>query len=217
MKIHTIVLIALLMISPAVLASIESTFLFEGDGILYSGTETLNDGSRLEASAVGPVKLNQSLTMAGTQRQSQMQLDSNYGTAAIKSPEYNLRMKGYNLSSTASSFRISENTASSPFPALTDATGSSIDNEIKATQNSIATIATTKLQASVFVSAKGKKGTVNRRITLPNDGKGNINVGVTTFSGQFDFTDHLALSGLVIKKEWWQGEIITPIGSGEEL
>jgi hypothetical protein len=218
MRMQISLLIALLAMSSVVLASIETTLTFEGDGVLYSGTRTLNDNSRLEASSNGPVSLEQSTYMAGTQRQSQMQLNSGYGRAFIKTPEYNLRVKGYDFETAASLFRTTAETGSSLFPELKNDKDLSIDlNKKEGTRSPIETILTTKLDASVFVKAKAGNGSVNREIAVSNNGKWTSSIGDITFKGRFNFTDRLDLSDIVIQKEYWQNVMITPVGASEEL
>jgi len=112
----TIVIIAIIAILPSVMASIDSSLVFKGNGLLTSTTETLNDRSQLKATSSGPVDLTQITHMAGTQRHSQMIFNSRFGEACIRTPEYNLRMKGKNLEAVAVLDRTLEETAGSIIP-----------------------------------------------------------------------------------------------------
>ena len=213
-----LVLIAFVAMSPVVLALIESSLKFEGDGVLYSATETLNDGSRMVATAEGPVNnLSQSTYMEGSKRQSQMILNSSYGGARIKTPEYNLRMEGHDIDASASLFRNSEETTSSLFPALKGPGGTELAiNEVinnKVTE----TVSTTKLGATVYVDAYGANGSVDREIKLENAGKGAKTIADMTFKGRFNFSDEMNLSGIVIRKAEWQFEETLPVGVGDKL
>lgn len=217
MKIQIFVLVALILMLTVVTASIDTSFIFEGNGVLSSETQTLNDYSTLVANSKGLVHLNQSTQMAGLNRKSKMDFSSSYGGAYIKTPEYNLRMKGYNFSAGASLFRLQEETASSVFPEYGSEEGE--DTKIKnneGTDKAINNVLTTVIKGGVFVRGKGDNGSLDRKIQL-KDGKSITTIAATTFKGQFNFSDNSILSGIVIRKVLWQQEVNYPISEGDNL
>ncbi len=215
MKIQIFVLIALTLMLPVVTASIDTSFNFEGNGVLSSETQTLNDCSTLAANSKGLVHLTQNTHMAGLDGKSDMDFSSSYGGAHIKTPEYNLRMKGYNFSAGASLFRIQKETASSVFPKYDSEEGENtkISND-EGTHKAINNVLTTVIEGGVFVRGKGDNGSLDRRIQL-RDGKRINTIAATTFRGQFNFSDSSTLSGIVIQKVLWQQEVNYPISEGD--
>lgn len=214
MKTEILVIIAIIAISPSVMASIDSSLEFKGNGSLTSTTETLNDGSQLKATSSGPVDLIQSTLMKGTQRHSQMILNSRFGEACIRTPEYNLRMKGKNLEAFAVLDRTWEETAGSIIP---ESMGESVKPINLILNTKTDSVITTQLNANVFVRGVGDAGNLNRQIKLAYAGKRPKTIGDISFKGSFNFTDQLNLSGIIIQKRVWQTNVVAQLGDGDEL
>jgi hypothetical protein len=198
---------------PIVMASIDTELNFEGKGKLWSSTETPGDGGRIVATADGYVHLNQSMNLDKDDRQSQMDLISNYGGARIKSPQYSLSMTGYNIDAGATISRRSWDMASSMFPALkSDARyldGIDQDKDPK-TPTPTKNILSTYLNANVFVRGKSSDGSVDREVKLGNGERGDNTIAEMQFKGKFNFTDSINMTG-VIRQKVWQDERTMPI------
>lgn len=213
MRIQILVLITLLVMLPIVMASIDTDLKFKGKGELWSSTETPGDGGRIVANAKGDVHLNQSMNLNIDERQSQMDLVSNYGGARVKSPQYSLSMIGYNIDAAATISRKSWDIASRMFPVLkSDALyKSGIDlDKVPTTPTPTKNLLNTYLNAKVFVRGNSSNGSVNREIKLGNGERGDNTIAEMQFKGKYDFSDSINMTG-VIREKIWQDERTIPI------
>jgi hypothetical protein len=206
MRIPIFIMIILLIMSPSVMASVVTSLNFAGNGELQSSTETPGDSGRIMAISKGDIQLNQSMECHESYRHSQMDIISERGSARVKSPEYSLSMSGYDLDAAAT---ITRNNTEGDLNIF------SKDDSSVNLDHSVAT--KTYLNASVFVRGNGTNGSITRDIKLGNSERGGDTIASMQFKGNFNFTDDINMTGILIQLYAWQEEQNIKIGADDKL